>query len=120
MPQVSLSTHGRHRLIGDRCVRLIDTGTSHGHRKQASTLGIANLDGPVPPIALRFDAQLESDELGQLQRPSCGRKLADPKTAFRVPRARQSKTELGHDGLAAGGVTDMAINTHLMFGYPNR
>jgi hypothetical protein len=120
MPRVSLSTHSRHCLIGDCCGWPIDTGGSHGHRSQSSTLGVTDLDGPVLPIAIRIGAQLESDELGQFQRPLHRRKIANPKTAFRVPRARQGETELGHDRLVAGGLTTKAIKIDLMIGYANR
>jgi hypothetical protein len=55
-----------------------------------------------------------------LQRPLRRRKLADPKTAFRVPWTRQGETELHDDALAAGCLANMATEIDLTFGYANR
>jgi hypothetical protein len=70
--------------------------------KQSPALEVANFHHPARPWAIRFDAELESNELRELKSPLGIGKFANPKMALRVRRVRERETVFVHGQLDIG------------------
>jgi len=76
---------------------------------------VADFDRPTRPLAL--DAQIESDELGQLKGPFATRKLANSETVLRPLRADKGEGIFVHGNLGRSLRYPWSTNFILTSGY---